>query len=111
MAHPECRPEVLNLADVICSTSGMIRYARESKSTSFIVGTEIGLIHPLKKANPGKKFYPASSKMVCKNMKKISLEDVARSLELMEGEVKVPENIRRPAFQAVQRMVDLSLAK
>ena len=111
MAHPECRPEVLDLADVIRSTSGMIRYAKESKSTSFIVGTEIGLIHPLKKANPEKKFYPASTKMMCKNMKKISLEDVAKSLELMTGEVKVPENIRRPAFQAVQRMVDLSLTK
>ncbi len=111
MAHPECRPEVLDLADVIRSTSGMIRYAKESKSTSFIVGTEIGLIHPLKKANPGKKFYPASSKMMCKDMKKISLEDVAKSLELMAGEVKIPENIRRPAFQAVQRMVDLSLAE
>ena len=111
MAHPECRPEVLELADVIRSTSGMIRYAKESKASSFIVGTEIGLIYPLKKANPEKTFYPASSKMLCKNMKKITLEDVARSLELMEGEVKVPENIRRPAFQAVQRMVDLSLTK
>jgi quinolinate synthase len=111
MAHPECRPEVLDLADVIRSTSGMIRYAKESKRDSFIVGTEIGLIYPLKKANPGKKFYPASSKMVCQNMKKISLEDISKSLELMEGEVKVPETIRRPAFQAVQRMVDLSLAK
>ena len=89
----------------------MIRYAKESKASSFIVGTEIGLIYPLKKANPEKTFYPASSKMLCKNMKKITLEDVARSLELMEGEVKVPENIRRPAFQAVQRMVDLSLTK
>ena len=110
MAHPECRPEVLALADVIRSTSGMIRYARESNRSSFIVGTEIGLIYPLKKANPGKTFYPASSKMVCKNMKKITLEDVVRSLELMEGEVKVPEKIRRPAFQAVQRMVDLSIS-
>jgi quinolinate synthase len=111
MAHPECRPAVLALADVIRSTSGMIRYARESKKSSFIVGTEIGLIHPLKKANPGKTFYPASSKMVCKNMKKITLEDVARSLELMEGEVKVPDDVRRPAFQAVQRMIDLSISK
>jgi len=111
MAHPECRPEVLELADVIRSTSGMIRYAKESKSSSFIVGTEIGLIYPLKKANPDKAFYPASNKMLCKNMKKISLEDVARSLEYMEGEVKVPENIRQPAFKAVQRMVDLSLSK
>ena len=111
MAHPECRPEVLELADVIRSTSGMIRYAKESKSSSFIVGTEIGLLYPLKKANPDKAFYPASTKMLCKNMKKISLEDVLRSLEFMEGEVKVPENIRQPAFKAVQRMIDLSLSK
>lgn len=111
MAHPECRPEVLELADVIRSTSGMIRYAKESKNSSFIVGTEIGLIYPLKKANPDKAFYPASSKMLCKNMKKISLEDVVRSLEHMEGEVKVPEDIRQPAYKAVQRMVELSLSK
>ncbi len=111
MAHPECRPEVLELADVIRSTSGMIRYAKASKSSSFIVGTEIGLIYPLKKANPDKAFYPASTKMLCHNMKKISLEDVAKSLEFMEGEVKVPEEIRQPAFKAVQRMVDLSLSK
>lgn len=111
MAHPECRPEVLELADVIRSTSGMIRYAKESKSSSFIVGTEIGLLYPLKKTNPDKAFYPASTKMLCKNMKKISLEDVLRSLEFMEGEVKVPENIRQPAFKAVQRMIDLSLSK
>jgi quinolinate synthase len=65
----------------------------------------------LKKANPDKIFYPASTKMLCKNMKKISLEDVLRSLESMEGEVKVPENIRQPAFKAVQRMVDLSLSQ
>ena len=111
MAHPECRPEVLELADVIRSTSGMIRYTKESKASTFIVGTEVGLLYPLKKANPDKLFYPASSKMLCKNMKKISLEDVARSLELMEGEVKVPENIRQPAFKAVQKMIDLSLSK
>jgi len=111
MAHPECRPEVLELADVIRSTSGMIRFAQESGSTSFIVGTEIGLLYPLKKANPDKFFVPASTTMLCKNMKKISVEDIARSLEFMEGEVKVPEDIRRPAFKAVQRMIDLSLAK
>ena len=111
MAHPECRPEVLELADVVRSTSGMLRYARESKNHSFIVGTEIGLLYPLKKANPDKSFYPASPKMLCKNMKKITLEDVARSLEFMQGEVKVPENIRQPAYKAVQRMIDLYLSK
>lgn len=109
IAHPECRPEVLELADVVTSTSGMIRYAESSEKKSFIVGTEVGLLYPLKKANPDKFFYPASAKMVCKEMKKISLEDVARSLELMKGEVKVPEKIRLPALKAVQRMIDLSL--
>jgi quinolinate synthase len=111
MAHPECRPEVLALADAIRSTSGMIRYAKESENTSFIVGTEVGLLYPLKKANPDKFFYPASAKMLCKNMKKITLEDVMRSLEFMQGEVKVSEDIRQPAFKAVQKMLELSLPK
>ncbi|MDY6790700.1 MAG: quinolinate synthase NadA [Thermodesulfobacteriota bacterium] len=108
MAHPECRPEVLQLADVIASTSGMIRYAAESAKKAFIVGTEVGLVYALQKANPGKKFYPASAGMECIDMKRISLDDVATSLEFMKGEVNVPENIRVPALKAVQRMVDLS---
>lgn len=111
MAHPECRPEILEIADVIRSTSGMLRYAREAEARAFIVGTEIGLLYPLKQQNPEKEFYPASTKMTCKNMKKISLEDIIRSLENMEGEVKVPADIRRKAIQAVQRMVDLSISK
>jgi quinolinate synthase len=69
------------------------------------------MLYPLKKANPDKDFYPASRKMVCADMKKITLDDVARSLEFMEGQVKVPENIRQPALKAVQRMIDLSQPK
>jgi len=111
MAHPECRPEVLSLADNVFSTSGMIRFARESKNRIFIVGTEVGLLYPLKKATPEKDFYPASNAMECPDMKKITLDDIIRSLEFMEGEVKVPENIRRPALKAVQMMIDLSLPK
>ncbi len=108
MAHPECKPEVLKLADAVASTSGMLKYAAESDSLSFIVGTEIGMLYPLKKANPGKEFYPASKHMLCGDMKKISLNDIVKSLETMEGEVKVPEDIRLPALKAVQRMIDLS---
>lgn len=108
MAHPECPPEIIDMADVALSTSGMIRYAMESKSKSFIVGTETGLLYPLKKANPDKFFYPASLNMECSDMKKIALEDIVRSLEFMEGEVKVPEDIQRSALKAVQRMIDLS---
>jgi quinolinate synthase len=107
MAHPECRPEVLELADAVLSTSGMIRYAAESNSREFIVGTENGLLYPLQKANPGKQFYPVSDTMLCPDMKKITLEDVVRSLEFMEGVVEVPEEIRVPALKAVERMINL----
>ncbi len=108
MAHPECRPEALELADVILSTSGMLKYAATSDRDSFIVGTETGLLYGLRQANPGKAFHPASDEMTCPDMKKITLEDVARSLEFMEGTVRVPESIRKPAHAAVQRMIDLS---
>ena len=105
MAHPECRPEVLALADVIRSTSGMLRYAQESDDQEFIVGTEIGLLYPLQKASPKKKFFIANKAMVCPNMKKITLENVVESLENLTGEVKVPEDIRLPALKAVERMI------
>jgi quinolinate synthase len=107
MAHPECRPEVLQLADIIASTSGMLAHASQSGQKTFIVGTEIGLIYPLKKSNPDKQFYPASFAMECRDMKKIRLEDIISSLETMTPQVKVPENIRRPALKAVERMVSL----
>ncbi|MBW1835836.1 MAG: quinolinate synthase NadA [Deltaproteobacteria bacterium] len=108
MAHPECRPEVLELADAVLSTSGMLRFPGKSKNRSFIVGTETGLLYSLKKTNPDVDFYPASEKMVCPDMKRITLDDVARSLEFMEGEVRVEEHTRRPALKAVKRMLDLS---
>ncbi|MBN1931185.1 MAG: quinolinate synthase NadA [Desulfobacterales bacterium] len=111
IAHPECRPEVIQLADAALSTSGMIRFAKESKSKAFIIGTEKGMLYPLKQANPGKEFYPASEQMICADMKKISLEDILRSLELMEGQVKVAEEIRLPAMEAVKKMIDLALKK
>ncbi len=107
IAHPECRPEVLSLADKIASTSGMLKFVSESGEKEFIIGTEIGLIYPLKKANPDKIFYPASVKMECPDMKKIGLNDIAKSLKFMAGEVKVPEEIRKPALKAVQRMIGM----
>ena len=108
MAHPECRPEVVALADAVVSTSGMLRYAAESSADTFIVGTEVGLLHPLSKAAPGKTFIPASEAMLCPDMKKITLEDIARCLEEGSGEVKVPEAVRVPALKAVQGMLDLA---
>lgn len=109
LAHPECRPEIVQMADVVASTSGMLRHVAQAKEEEFIVGTEMGILHPMQKAAPGKRLYPASQKMTCKNMKKISLDDVLKSLEEMSGEVKVPEEIRIPALKAVQAMIDLKI--
>ncbi|MBC2710519.1 MAG: quinolinate synthase NadA [Desulfosarcina sp.] len=108
MAHPECRPEVVEMADAALSTSGMIRFAAESDATEFIVGTEVGLLYPLAQKNPGKIFYPASEGMVCPDMKKITPQDILDCLENMSGQVKVPEDIRIPALAAVTRMIELS---
>ena len=108
IAHPECRPDVLALADAIESTSGMLRFVRQSSHRTFIVGTENGLLYPLGQQNPDKTFFPASEKMVCRNMKRIGLSDIRTSLENMTGEVKVPEEIRVPALAAVDRMIALS---
>ncbi len=108
MAHPECPPEVIQMADAVKSTSGMLRYAGEVDSDEFIVGTETGLMYPLSKAYPEKRFFPASEKMFCTDMKKISLENLRASLENLSGEVRVPEEIRKDAYKAVKRMVDLN---
>jgi quinolinate synthase len=108
IAHPECRPDVVRMADVVASTSGMLRHVTQADEKEFIIGTELGLIYPMQKANPDKVFHPASKKMTCRNMKKIGMEDVLKSLESMTPEVKVPEKIRLPALKAVQAMVDLN---
>jgi len=105
MAHPECRPEIIAQADVVASTSGMIKHAQSASETEFIVGTEVGLLHTLNKQNPEKKFFPAAEELLCPDMKKITLADVANCLENFSGEVKVPEETRLPALAAVERMI------
>ena len=90
VVHPECRPDVIALADEVLSTSGMIRFARREDVQEMIVGTEMGIIYRLKKENPGKKFIPVSEQAICPNMKLITLEKILWSLEEMAPEVKVP---------------------
>ncbi|MFP4193375.1 MAG: quinolinate synthase NadA [Desulfobacterales bacterium] len=107
MAHPECRPEITAMADIVTSTSGMLKHAGQSESGEFIVGTETGLIYALEKANPAKTFYPASEQMYCGEMKKITPPDIKASLETLSGEVRVPEEIRIPALAAVKRMLSV----
>jgi quinolinate synthase len=105
IAHPECRPEVLDLAEVIRSTAGMLSYVRQASETEFIIGTEKGIIHTLAKENPHKRFYSPSERMLCPDMKKISLEDVLAALLDLAPVVTVPEHIRVRALQAVNRML------
>jgi quinolinate synthase len=105
VVHPECRPEVIALADEVASTSGMIRYAAKEDFSEMIVGTESGIIHRLNKENPGKKFIPISEQAICPDMKLITLEKVLRSLETITPQVKVPEAIRTRAKAAVDRML------
>jgi len=105
IAHPECSPEVLELADEIKSTSGMISFAQQSLKNVFIIGTETGIIYPLSKANPDKFFVPADPDMICLDMKKTGLEDVLKSLEEMRYVIKVHEEIRIRAKTAVDRML------
>jgi quinolinate synthase len=107
VVHPECRPEVVALADAVLSTGGIIRFARESEAKEIIVGTEIGIIHRLRKENPDKKFIPASEQAVCPRMKLITLETVLWSLENMTHQIKVPERIRIRALAAVEKMLQV----
>jgi quinolinate synthase len=105
VVHPECRPEVIALADEAASTSGIIRYAGREDVSELIVGTEMGIIHRLIKENPGKKFIQVSENAICPDMKLITLEKVLKSLETMTPQVKVPEAIRVRARAAVDRML------
>jgi len=105
VVHPECRPEVIALADEVASTSGMCRYAQRPEVKEMVVGTEIGIIHRLRKENPGKRFIPVSEQAICPTMKLITLEKVVRSLEEMSPEVKVPGRVRLKAIAAVDKML------
>jgi quinolinate synthase len=105
VVHPECTPAVIALADEVLSTSGMIQFAKREDVRQMIVGTEIGIIHRLRKENPGKQFIPVSEQAICPNMKLITLEKVLWSLEEMAPVVKVPERIRLRAKKAVDRML------
>jgi quinolinate synthase len=107
VVHPECRPEVINLADEVLGTGGMCRYARRDDVKKMIVGTEIGIIYRLKKENPQKQFIPASEQTICPDMKLITLEKVLRSLETLSPEVRVPQEIRLKARVAVDRMLEV----
>lgn len=106
-AHPECSPEVLDMADFVGSTSGIIKFAKETDAEEIIVGTEIGIMYQLKKDNPEKRFISASDNLICHTMKYITLEDILNSLVEMKHVIKVSEEVRIPAQKALDRMLDV----
>jgi quinolinate synthase len=107
VVHPECRPEVIDRSDHVASTSGMIRYVCTTPSTSFIIGTEVGILHRIKKECPAKNCYPLSESAVCRNMKKTDLTKVRDALRTLRPRVTVPEATARQAHRAIERMLAL----
>jgi quinolinate synthase len=106
LVHPECQPEIIDLADFVYSTNGMVAHAKASPKKEFIIGTEIGLCYRLEKENPEKRFYPIPS-AVCPNMKKTTLEKVLKSIETLEPKIHLPAEIMRNARLPLQRMMEI----
>lgn len=107
LVHPECTPDVITIADKVLSTTGICRYAKESSSEEFIIGTEIGILYRLKKENPRKSFYPASQLAECSNMKLNNLEKILWSLEDMVYPIEIPVDIAQRAKRAIDRMIEI----
>lgn len=108
LVHPECTPDVIEIADKVASTGGMLSFVKQSNKKEFIIGTEIGLIYRLKKENPDKVFYPASSHAICPNMKLINLEKLLWALEEDQFEIKLPQDVINKARTAIDNMLALS---
>ncbi len=106
LVHPECRDDVIKLADAALSTSGMVRYARESEAQDFLAVTECGLSDLLSIQAPGKHFYRACK--ICHFMKMITLDNVLKSLETLQPEITLPEDVQAGAERSIRRMFELT---
>ncbi|NLB76219.1 MAG: quinolinate synthase NadA, partial [Crenarchaeota archaeon] len=104
MAHPECSRELRQVADFIGSTSKMCCFAKKSTAKEFIIGTEEGIIHRLRKENPNKKFYIVYEGAICPNMKLTTLERVYTALKDEKNVITVPEEIAKKAYASLERM-------
>ena len=111
MVHPECTEPVKELSDQILSTGQMLKCAAKNTAKRFIVGTEVGIIHALKRQSPDKEFFPATERAICPNMKLMTLEKIAWALEDMQYKVTVPQDIRIRAQKALDRMVGIKSKK
>lgn len=107
LVHPECTKDILDEADYIGSTAGIIDHATNSKAEEFIIGTETGVFYELKKKNPDKKFYSISNHQICGDMKLVTLEKVKEVLETGANEVNVSDAVRTAALKPLERMLEL----
>ncbi len=103
--HPECRSEVVEAADYAGGTAGILRYVRETDNDTFIIGTEMGILHRLKKENPNKKFIILSPRLICPDMKKINLDKILNSLAKLTPTIDVPKEIADKAKRSLERML------
>jgi len=109
IVHPECRPDLVELADVSLSTGGMLKFAKETDAKQIIVATELGIIHRLSKENPDKQFIPISEQAVCMTMKMIELDDILNALENMEVDIQLDEDTITRAKAPIVRMIEEKL--
>jgi quinolinate synthase len=107
VVHPECRPEVIEVADYVYGTGGMLRHATISNAKRILIGTEVGLLYRLQKENPDKEFYSPSEQAVCPNMKLTTLRKVVEALENMEHRITVAEDVRVRAKRALNKMLEI----
>jgi quinolinate synthase len=107
LVHPECTPEVVKSADFAGSTAQILEYVRTSDEKEFIIGTEQGILYPLQKQNPHKKFYVLSSKLICANMKKTHLEDLLKCLQNEEFEITLSDETIKRAEKSLNRMMEI----
>lgn len=107
LVHPECTPEVTAVADFVGSTSQILSYAAESDSREFIIGTEQGILYPLRERNPDKEFFLASDRMICYNMKKIDLGILTKAMEEKNFPIDIDPEVAERAVRPIRKMVDL----
>lgn len=108
LAHPECHQEVTKLADYVGSTTGIMKFAAESKNKTFIISTEIGVVERLERDYPDKKFVLVSPKAICQNMKWHKLEDIYNALKYEQYEINVDKQIAEKAVNCINRMLEIS---
>lgn len=108
LVHPECLPAVVKLADHSLSTGGMLKFVRESAESEFIIGTETGILHRMRKENPGKIFHPLDPDPLCPNMKKITLENVLSALRNMAPRVELDAETIARARLPIDRMLAIN---